>query len=138
MGMQLAPDGFARGPRRALGRSMRTPSTGNAQPPQGSNDRQSDGDSATAEKPPNDRSRTHATTHGEPAPRLPHERDESSDSGTGGPSRTGQTAHDDAESAKEATDRSEASDAAYRDNLRGKTPGTERDTPDEGAGRRDR
>lgn len=41
----------------------------------------------------------------------------------------GHRAHDDAISDKEATDRGEASDAIYRDTLRGKTPGAERDAP---------
>ena len=69
---------------------------------------------------------------GSDAPRLPHERDESSDSGAGGQSSTGRIAHDDAESDKEETDRSKESDATYRDNLRGRTPGPERDEPADG------
>ena len=78
--------------------------------------------------------KTTSTRNAEPrkggdSPRLPHERDESSDSGAGGQSSTGRIAHDDAESAREETDRSKESDATYRDNLRGKTPGAERDKP---------
>lgn len=38
---------------------------------------------------------THAVVEGEVAPRLPHERDESSDSGTGEPSEVMQKAADD-------------------------------------------
>ena len=108
---------------------MRTPSTGSAEPPKGRNDRPTDDDADASKAQPTDGAQTHTTSFGRPAPRLPHERDESSDSGTGGPSTMGHRAHDDAISDKEATDRGEASDAIYRDTLRGKTPGAERDAP---------
>jgi len=61
------------------------------------------------------------------APRMPHERDESSDSGVGAPSELMRRAHDDAVGGKGATDKGEATDAVYRRNLRDRTPGTERD-----------
>ncbi|MDQ6684018.1 MAG: hypothetical protein M3Z16_02720, partial [Pseudomonadota bacterium] len=72
---------------------------------------------------------TAAAVEGQRAPRLPHERDESSDSGTGTPSEAMRIAHDDAESDKKPTDKSEATDATYARNLRGPMPGTERDEP---------
>ena len=70
---------------------------------------------------------TAADGAGERAPRLPHEHDESSDSGTGEPSDLIQTARHDAESNKAPTDRSAETDAVYARTLRGKTPGAERD-----------
>ena len=73
------------------------------------------------------RAETRAAVDGRPAPRAPHERDESSDSGTGAPSELMKKGHDDAVSGKTGTDKGEATDAVYRRSLRGKTPGTERD-----------
>ena len=58
---------------------------------------------------------------------MPHERDESSDSGTGAPSDVMRRAHDDVESGKSATDKGEATDEVYRRALRERTPGAERD-----------
>jgi hypothetical protein len=73
------------------------------------------------------RSETVANVAGRPAPRLPHERDESSDSGVGAPSEVMRRAHDDAASGRTGTDKGEATDAVYRRNLRDDTPGSERD-----------
>lgn len=70
---------------------------------------------------------THAAVDGAKAPRLPHERDESSDSGSGPPSEVMKKAHDDVVDGKIGTDRDETTDALYHDTLRGKTPGAERD-----------
>ena len=85
---------------------MKTPSTGNF--------RTDTRESATtpADHPPG-RSQTTASVQGEPSPRLPHERDESSDSGVRAPDGLMKKAHDDAESERVATDRSEESNAAY-------------------------
>ena len=69
---------------------------------------------------------TRADVDGESSPRLPHERDESSDSGTGAPSDVMHIAHDDVESGKVATDKSEGTDATY-EKLRSRVPGKERD-----------
>ena len=80
-----------------------------------------------ADTPQQPRSKTVPNVAGRPAPRLPHERDESSDSGVGAPSDLMQRAHDDAESGKTGTDKGEATEAVYRRNLRDATPGSERD-----------
>ena len=101
---------------------MRTPSNGNAAPPEpnqkptgtGGAVQQSRGDTA-------------ANVAGRPAPLLPHERDESSDSGVCAPSDLMRRAHDDAASGRTGTDKGEATDAVYRRNLRDDTPGSERD-----------
>ena len=107
---------------------MRNPSSGNEVPADaaqkvdgGVDARDSRADAGNA------RAKISSTVKGRPAPRLPHERDESSDSGTGAPSEAMRRAHDDAASGKPATDRGEATDAVYRRSLRGKTPGAERD-----------
>ena len=78
---------------------------------------------------PDHRGITASTVDGEKAPRLPHERDESSDGGTGAPSEIMHIAHDDAQSDKQPSDKGEATDATYARNLRGPTPGAERDDP---------
>ncbi len=57
---------------------------------------------------------TTAAKDGEKAPRLPHEHDESSDSGTGAPSDVMRQAKEDLDSGKQPTDRGEATDEAYR------------------------
>ena len=62
---------------------------------------------------PSKTSNTTVAQDGEKAPRLPHERDESSDSGTGAPRDVIRQAKKDVDSGKQATDRSEATDAAY-------------------------
>ena len=100
---------------------MRTPSTGNASLPDDSAEPVEADDPATA------RARTLPNVDGRPAPRLPHERDESSDTGTGAPSEVMRRAHDDVEDGKTGTDKGEATDAVYERNLRGETPGAERD-----------
>ena len=105
---------------------MRTPSTGNLQPPE--QPARDGGDDA-----PGRRSHTHAAVKGAKSPRLPHERDESSDSGTGAPTELMHIAHDDAESERRPTDRSEATDDVYRRTLRSTTPGAERDRADDPA-----
>ncbi len=70
---------------------------------------------------------THAAIDGAEALPLPHERDESSGSGGGAPSEVMKKAHDDAVSGKTGSDRGETTDPLYRDTLRSKTPGAERD-----------
>ena len=100
---------------------MRTPSTGNASlPPDSKVPAGKDGGAAS-------HARTQPNVAGRPAPRMPHERDESSDSGTGAPSEVMRRAHDDVVQGKRPTDKSEATDATYNAGLRGKTPGRERD-----------
>jgi hypothetical protein len=84
-------------------------------------------ESVDADKPRPSRRTTSPNAPGQPAPRLPHERDESPDNGIGTPSDRMRRAHDDAASGKTDTDKSEATDAVYRRNLRGRTPGSERD-----------
>ena len=69
---------------------------------------------------------TRASVDGEKSPRMPHERDESTDTSAAAPSKRMRIAHDDAESPKVPTDKSRETDAAYS-TLRGKTPGAERD-----------
>lgn len=73
------------------------------------------------------RSHTPVAVDGEKAPRLPHEHDESSDSGTRAPSEVMKKAHDDVLDGKSETDRGEATEKVYAENLRGDTPGAERD-----------
>jgi DNA invertase Pin-like site-specific DNA recombinase len=58
--------------------------------------------------------RTQATINAEPVPRLPHERDESSDSQTNGVRPVIQQAHDDLEAGKVDTDRGPPMDEAYQ------------------------
>lgn len=100
---------------------MRTPSTGNFSPPESADE------PIAKDKARTNRAKTVPDVAGRPAPRMPHERDESSDSGTGAPSEVMRRAHDDVESGKRGTDKGEATDAAYNSGLRGKTPGRERD-----------
>ena len=97
---------------------MRTTSTADGAQAEGSTD-------ADTAKP----GQTHSSVKGNVAPRLPHERDESSDSGQGAPSDVMKRAADDAESDKRPTDKGEATDDVYRRTLRDDTPGQERDTP---------
>jgi hypothetical protein len=86
------------------------------------------------------RSTTHSNVKGETAPRLPHERDESSDSGTAAPDPLMRQAAEDIESGKRPTDRSEATDALYGRTLRGGRgdagtgAGDEKSQPGGGAG----
>ena len=100
---------------------MRTPGIRNASPPDRSQEL------AETDKPRPSRGKTSPSVAGRPAPRLPHERDESPDSGVGAPSDLMRRAHHDATSGKTGTDKGEATDAVYRRNLRGRTPGNERD-----------
>jgi hypothetical protein len=110
---------------------VRAPSTGDAaQAPDAAAVRGPEGGDRGpegAERARDARADTRPQLAGESAPRLPHERDESSDSGTGAPSDVIERARDDVESGKSATDKSEATDAVYRRSLRGRTPGAERD-----------
>jgi hypothetical protein len=73
---------------------------------------------ATSPKPTPE-SGTHSQINGEHVPRMPHERDESSDSGRTAPRDIMKQAQEDAESDKVDTSRAEATDQAYGDNLRG-------------------
>ena len=66
---------------------------------------------------------TRTSADGEPAPRLPHEHDESSDSGQSEPRDVIRQAHDDVESGKTETDRGEVTDEVYRKTLKGE-PGS--------------
>jgi hypothetical protein len=84
-------------------------------------------DADQAEEAAKSRGRTLPNVAGRPAPRLPHERDESSDSGAGASSDVGRRAHDDVASGKTGTDKGEATDAVYKRNFRDETPGAERD-----------
>jgi hypothetical protein len=93
--------------------SMKSPSTADSREPSGL-----PVDSATDPTLAR-RSSTHANVKGETAPRLPHERDESSDSGTAAPDPLMRQAAEDIESGKRPTDRSEATDALYGRTLRG-------------------
>jgi len=70
------------------------------------------------------RSTTHRNVKGETAPRLPHERDESSDSGTAAPpDPLMQKAGEDAASGRPSTDRGEVTDELYERTLRDKGRG---------------
>ena len=91
---------------------MRTPSTANP-----AISGKSDG--AAAETDALKRSSTHSVVKGETSPRLPHERDESSDSGTSPPRDVMRQAAQDLESGKMQTDRGEATDQLYARTLRG-------------------
>jgi hypothetical protein len=64
------------------------------------------------------RSATHANVEGRSAPRLPHEHDESSDSGTAEPNPVMHEAAKDVASGRPATDRSEVTDELYERTLR--------------------
>jgi len=103
---------------------VRTSGTGNAAPPDDGHEPAKTDPSRAA------RGKRSSTLASRPAPRLPHERDESSDSGAGAPSELARRAHADAVSGKTATDKGEATDAVYRRNLRSRTPGSERDGGD--------
>ncbi len=77
---------------------------------------------ATSSKPtpkPTPESNTRSAQHGEPVPRMPHERDESSDSGRTAPREIMKQARKDAESDKVDTSRAGATEKTYADNLRG-------------------
>jgi len=92
---------------------MKTPSTADSREPSGL-PVDSAADPALAR-----RSATHANVKGETAPRLPHERDESSDSGTAAPPNPlMQKAGEDAASGRPSTDRGEVTDELYQRTLR--------------------
>src|SRR3982751_854136 len=118
----------ARRPSQHRSNDLRHPSTADGVPPP-------DPDRAPTEKSrpdPAPRSgkegaATRPVVEGESAPRMPHERDESSDSGTGAPSDVVKRGHDDVVSGKTGTDKGEATDQVYGRSLRSKTPGAERD-----------
>lgn len=59
---------------------------------------------------------------GEPAPRLPHEHDESADSQSSPPHQVIQQAHDDVERGLVDTSRADATDEVYNRTLRSPTP----------------
>jgi hypothetical protein len=64
---------------------------------------------------------TKAEQGGKPAPRLPHEHDQSSDSQVdqdGGPSRVGRQAHEDVERGLVDTDKGPVTDRVYNDKLK--------------------
>jgi hypothetical protein len=92
---------------------MKTPSTADSREPSGL-PVDSARDPALAR-----RSTTHSNVKGETAPRLPHEHDQSSDSGTAAPGPLMQQAAEDVESGKRPTDRGETTDALYARTLRG-------------------
>ncbi len=108
---------------------MRTPSTGNAAPPDDDVRKASQSGEARKAKTGKALATRQPSVDGRPAPRLPHERDESADSGAGAgaPSELMHRAHDDVVGGKQGTDKGEATDAVYRRTLRGRTPGAERD-----------
>jgi hypothetical protein len=64
------------------------------------------------------RSATRANVEGRSAPRLPHEHDESSDSGTAEPNPVMHEAAKDVARGRPATDRSEVTDELYERTLR--------------------
>jgi len=109
---------------------VRTPSTGDSAAPPDAADQAKDPDAlepGTADRARDPRAGTHRNVKGQTAPRAPHERDESSDSGTGAPSDVMRKGHDDVVSGKTGTDKGEATEDVYRRTLRDKTPGAERD-----------
>jgi hypothetical protein len=108
---------------------LRTPSTADpAPPPKNEDERPAGGEARQRGDHPADQSgKTLPEVAGQSAPRMPHERDESSDSGTGAPSEVVRRGHDDIASGKTGTDKGEATDAVYRRSLRDSTPGKERD-----------
>lgn len=77
-------------------------------------------------------SATHAVVQGEVAPRLPHERDQSSDSGTIAPSEVMHKAADDVQSGQTDQERSPRTQDHYSDltETAGKRAGPGSKTPD--------
>ncbi len=69
---------------------------------------------------------TTTNVSGEPAPRLPHEHDESADSQESAPHAVIQQAHDDVERGLVDTSRAETSDEVYNRNLRTPSPPPEK------------
>jgi hypothetical protein len=110
--------------------AVRNPSTGGPATPTQATDARSGRDApkaGQARRRRDSRAETRANVEGNTAPRTPHERDESSDSGTAAPSDLMKKGHDDVVAGKTGTDKGEVTDAVYRRSLRGKTPGAERD-----------
>jgi hypothetical protein len=110
--------------------SVRSPSTGDFATPPEADDRVPDPDALArgeADGARHPRAGTHSSVKGRRAPRQPHERDESSDSGTGAPSEIVRKGHDDVVAGRTGTDKGEATDEVYRRTLRDRTPGKERD-----------
>lgn len=70
--------------------------------------------------PPHKPGQTRTTIHGDVAPRLPHENDESSDSQIGAASDVIKQAHDDLRRGLMDTDRGPAMDEVYARTLRSK------------------
>ena len=64
--------------------------------------------------PPRDTGKTRTAVEGEPAPRLPHERDESADSAGSAPREIIRKAQRDIEAGRVDTDRGPPADAAYQ------------------------
>lgn len=64
--------------------------------------------------PPPNSGKTRSATDGQAAPRLPHERDESSDSGRSAPRPVIRQAQRDVDDGKVDTDRGPPADAAYQ------------------------
>ena len=91
---------------------MKTPSTADSREPS-----EISADSA-ADPALDRRSTTHANVEGERAPRLPHEHDESSDSGTAEPNPVMHEAAKDVASGRPSTDRGEVTDELYQRTLR--------------------
>ena len=67
-----------------------------------------------AAKSSSDTGTTRTAVEGEPAPRLPHERDESADSGRSAPREIIRQAQRDVEAGRVDTDRGPPADDAYR------------------------
>ena len=99
---------------------MNTPSTG--KPGQ----RKAESDATDGAPALDDSDQTRSSVNGESSPRLPHEKDESMDTGVAAPDDFMRTAKRDADGPKLPTDKSEETDATYA-TLRGRIPGSERD-----------
>lgn len=67
-----------------------------------------------ASKPPADTGKTRSAIEGDAVPRLPHERDESSDSGQGPPREVIRQAKRDTDAGRVDTARGPEADAAYQ------------------------
>ena len=93
---------------------MKTPSTADSREPSGPSV------GPATDPAPGRRGSTHASVKGESAPRLPHERDESSDSGSAEPNPVLREAAKDAASGRPSTDRGEVTDELYERTLRDK------------------
>lgn len=108
---------------------MRNPSTADsAPPPKNEDERPKHGATrGRRDHPPDSRGKTLPDVEGKSAPRMPHERDESSDNGTGAPSEVVRRARDDVVGGRTGSDKGEATEDVYRRSLRSRTPGKERD-----------